>query len=86
VPSYELANGQAAAGRVSTGMKSTSCPLSQAQNAFNYPVFGTPHTSVDDPNFGTISDTSNSPRQGQLGLKLLFPEAPAVIYLHYCPN
>ncbi len=53
------------------GAKSTSCPISQAQNAFNHPVFGTPHTSVDDPNFETISDASKSPRQGQLGLKLL---------------
>ena len=44
----------------------------EAQNAFNHPVFGTPNTSVDDPNFGIISYTSNSPRQVQLGVKLMF--------------
>ena len=44
----------------------------EAQNAFNHPVFGTPDTSVDDPNFGIISYTSNSPRQVQLGLKVTF--------------
>lgn len=44
----------------------------EAQNALNHPVFGTPDTSVDDPNFGIISYTSNSPRQVQLGVKLTF--------------
>ncbi|MGB6689230.1 MAG: TonB-dependent receptor [Terracidiphilus sp.] len=44
----------------------------EAQNAFNHPVFGTPDTSVDDPNFGIISYTSNSPRQVQLGAKITF--------------
>ena len=44
----------------------------EAQNAFNHPVFGTPDTSVDDPNFGIISYTSNNPRQVQLGLKITF--------------
>ncbi len=44
----------------------------EAQNAFNHPVFGTPDTSVDDPNFGTITYTSNGPRQVQIGLKAYF--------------
>jgi hypothetical protein len=44
----------------------------EAQNALNHPVFGTPDTSVDDPNFGVISYTSNGPRQIQLGGKLNF--------------
>ena len=44
----------------------------EAQNVFNHPVFGTPNTLVDDPSFGTISYTSNSPRQVQLGLRVSF--------------
>jgi len=44
----------------------------EAQNAFNHPVFGTPNTSVDDPNFGIVGYTSNSPRQVQLGAKLIY--------------
>ncbi|MGA9425467.1 MAG: TonB-dependent receptor [Terracidiphilus sp.] len=44
----------------------------EAENAMNHPVFGTPDTSVDDPNFGVISYTSNSPRQVQLGGKVTF--------------
>jgi hypothetical protein len=44
----------------------------EAQNAFNHPIFGTPNTAVDDPSFGTISYTSNGPRQVQLGLKVFF--------------
>jgi hypothetical protein len=44
----------------------------EAENALNHPVFGTPDTSVDDPNFGVIGYTSNSPRQMQLGGKLNF--------------
>jgi hypothetical protein len=44
----------------------------EAENAFNHPVFGTPNTSVDDPNFGVISYTSNGPRQVQLGAKVTF--------------
>jgi hypothetical protein len=44
----------------------------EAENALNHPVFGTPDTSVDDPNFGIISYTSNGPRQVQLGGKLNF--------------
>lgn len=44
----------------------------EAENALNHPVFGTPDTAVDDPNFGVISYTSNSPRQVQLGAKFIF--------------
>jgi len=44
----------------------------EAENALNHPVFGTPDTSVDDPNFGVISYTSNGPRQVQLGGKVTF--------------
>ncbi|MGC2639327.1 MAG: carboxypeptidase regulatory-like domain-containing protein [Acidobacteriaceae bacterium] len=44
----------------------------EAENALNHPVFGTPDTAVDDPNFGVISYTSNSPRQVQLGVKIVF--------------
>jgi hypothetical protein len=44
----------------------------EAENALNHPVFGTPDTAVDDPLFGTISYTSNGPRQVQLGGKLTF--------------
>ena len=44
----------------------------EAENALNHPVFGTPDTAVDDPNFGVISYTSNSPRQMQLGGKITF--------------
>lgn len=44
----------------------------EAENALNHPVFGTPDTAVDDPNFGVINYTSNSPRQVQLGIKITF--------------
>ena len=44
----------------------------EANNAFNHPVFGTPDQSIDDPNFGVINYTSNSPRQVQLAGKINF--------------
>jgi hypothetical protein len=44
----------------------------EAQNAFNHPVFGTPDTTVGDPNFGVINYTSVGPRQCQLALKFMF--------------
>ncbi len=44
----------------------------EARNAFNHPVFGTPNTSVDDQNFGTITYTSVGPREMQLGFKFIF--------------
>lgn len=44
----------------------------EASNAFNHPTFGTPDTSVDDPNFGIISYTSSAPRNVQLGIRFRF--------------
>jgi hypothetical protein len=44
----------------------------EASNAFNHPTFGTPDTSVDDPNFGIISYTSSQPRNVQLGIRFRF--------------
>lgn len=44
----------------------------ETRNAFNHPVFGTPNTSVDDPNFGTVTYTSVGPREVQLGFKFNF--------------
>ncbi|HEY2861000.1 MAG TPA: TonB-dependent receptor [Terracidiphilus sp.] len=44
----------------------------EAENALNHPVFGTPDTVVDDPDFGVVSYTSNGPRQVQLGAKITF--------------
>ena len=44
----------------------------EAQNAFNHPVFGTPNTSVGDPNFGVVSYTAVGARQCQLALKFIF--------------
>jgi len=41
-------------------------------NAFNTVRFGSPDTSVTSSSFGVISTQSNSPRQTQLGLKILF--------------
>jgi hypothetical protein len=57
-------------GRVHEGMKFEL--RLEAQNALNHPVFGTPNTSVDDPNFGVIGYTSNGPRQVQLGVKVIY--------------
>lgn len=44
----------------------------EARNAFNHPVFGAPNTSVDDPAFGTVTYTSNTPREVQLAVKFNF--------------
>jgi hypothetical protein len=44
----------------------------EAENAFNHPVFGTPDTTVGDPNFGVVSYTAVGPRQCQLALKFSF--------------
>ncbi|WP_263383988.1 TonB-dependent receptor [Granulicella arctica] len=41
-------------------------------NAFNHVQFGSPDTGVTDASFGQITTQSNSPRQLQFGLKLLF--------------
>jgi hypothetical protein len=44
----------------------------EALNAFNTPRFSGPNTSVTSSTFGVITSQANSPRQVQLGLKLLF--------------
>jgi hypothetical protein len=44
----------------------------EADNAFNHPVFGTPNTFVNNPQFGVINYTAVGPRQAQLALKLNF--------------
>jgi hypothetical protein len=44
----------------------------EARNAFNHPVFGTPHTAVGDDTFGKIDYTSVGPRLVQLGFKFNF--------------
>lgn len=44
----------------------------EAFNVFNHPIFGGPGTSVTGSNFGVISSQSNSPRQLQIALKILF--------------
>ncbi len=44
----------------------------EAFNLFNHAVFAAPDSTVGDSNFGTVSSTSNSPRQLQLALKLTF--------------
>ena len=41
-------------------------------NLFNTPQFGRPGTALGNAQFGIISGQANSPRQIQLGLKLLF--------------
>jgi hypothetical protein len=41
-------------------------------NLTNTPVFGAPGTTVNGSNFGVITGQSNTPRNIQLGLKLLF--------------
>lgn len=44
----------------------------EALNAFNTPRFGGPNTSVTSTTFGQITSQANTPRQLQLGLKLLW--------------
>jgi hypothetical protein len=44
----------------------------EAFNALNAVRFGSPETNVANTNFGLVSTQSNSPRQIQFGLKLLF--------------
>ena len=41
-------------------------------NIFNTPQFGRPGTVFGNPTFGVVSNQANTPRQIQLGLKLLF--------------
>jgi hypothetical protein len=44
----------------------------EAFNVTNTPVFGIPDNSLQSPNFGVVSSTSNTERQLQLGLKFYF--------------
>jgi len=44
----------------------------EALNAFNTPRFSGPNTSVTSSTFGAVTSQANSPRQVQLGLKVLF--------------
>ncbi|MGH9325877.1 MAG: TonB-dependent receptor domain-containing protein [Terriglobia bacterium] len=41
-------------------------------NAFNHPQFSYPNTTFGSPTFGLITSQENSPRQIQLGMKLIF--------------
>jgi hypothetical protein len=44
----------------------------EAFNLTNTPVFGLPNTTVGNPGFGVIGGQANSPRNMQLGLKLIW--------------
>jgi len=44
----------------------------EAFNVTNTPLFGNPGTIVNTPTFGVVTSQENSPRQIQLGLKILF--------------
>jgi len=44
----------------------------EAFNVFNRVQFGVPNTSINSTAFGVISSQQNSPRNLQLGLRLLF--------------
>ncbi len=44
----------------------------EAFNAFNTPVFAGPNTGVSSATFGEVTSQSNSPRQIQIALKILF--------------
>ena len=44
----------------------------EAFNALNTPQFSGPTVSLSSVSFGVVSSTANTPRQMQLGLKLLF--------------
>ena len=41
-------------------------------NAFNHADFSNPNTNLSSDNFGKVFGTSNSPRIGQVALKLIF--------------
>jgi hypothetical protein len=44
----------------------------EAFNVTNTPVFATPDSNLEDPNFGVVSSTANTERQLQFGLKFYF--------------
>jgi len=43
-----------------------------AFNLTNKPLFGNPGTVLNTPTFGVVTSQENSPRQVQIGLKILF--------------
>jgi hypothetical protein len=44
----------------------------EAFNTFNHPQYGLPDSSMADPTYGRLTYLRHSPRELQLGLKLLF--------------
>jgi hypothetical protein len=44
----------------------------EAFNLTNTPIFGLPGTTLGGPTFGVVTGQENSPRQVQLGLKIVF--------------
>jgi hypothetical protein len=44
----------------------------EAFNLTNTPLFGDPGTTINTPQFGVVNAQENTPRQVQLGLKILF--------------
>jgi hypothetical protein len=44
----------------------------EAFNVTNTPVFATPDSNLQDPNFGVVSSTANTERQLQIALKFYF--------------
>jgi hypothetical protein len=44
----------------------------EAFNLTNTPLFGNPGTVLNTPTFGVVTSQENSPRQIQIGLKILF--------------
>ena len=44
----------------------------EAFNVTNTPVFATPDSNLEDPNFGVVSSTANTERQLQIALKFYF--------------
>ena len=44
----------------------------EAFNLTNTPLFGNPGTTLNTPTFGVVTSQENSPRQVQIGLKILF--------------
>jgi hypothetical protein len=44
----------------------------EAFNVINHPLFGAPNTQLGNPLFGQVTSQENSPRQLQLGLKILY--------------
>jgi len=44
----------------------------EAFNLTNTPLFGNPGTVLNTPTFGVVTSQENTPRQVQIGLKILF--------------